>query len=131
MGDGVSDLEVVRKGASGNLVIVIRVTPSTESVRRGIVEDGRIAEVGAGIYEVRTEHQHNRRPAVSQASQPTQRPIPVRPSSPIITFGPQRGLEVVDVGTVPRQEETGIMDLSDERGRMSPQICVTFARSDS
>ena len=50
VGDGVNGHEVVRKGASGDLVIVSWVTPSAESTLRRIVEDGRVEKVGAGIY---------------------------------------------------------------------------------
>lgn len=44
-------------------------------------------------------------------------------SSLIAAFGPQRVLKIVDVGTVPREEEAGEMDLSGKMDqRMSPQI---------
>ena len=51
MGDGIGELEIVREGTSGDLEIVIWVAPSPEPALRGIVEDGRVAEVGARIYE--------------------------------------------------------------------------------
>ena len=57
VGDGVSDLEVVRKGTGGDLVIVSWVTPSTEPARRGRVEDRCIRIVGAGIWEVEASAQ--------------------------------------------------------------------------
>ena len=50
VGDRVGELELLRsKGASGDLIVVIWVTPSTEPARRVIVEDGRVGEVRAGI----------------------------------------------------------------------------------
>ena len=49
VGDGVNDLEVVRKCTGSDLVVVSRVAPSTEPARRRIVEDRCIGEVGAGI----------------------------------------------------------------------------------
>jgi len=61
VGDGVDDFEVVRKGAGSNLVVVGRVTPSTEPTRRGIVEDGRVSKIGAGIYyEVKYQYYRDR-----------------------------------------------------------------------
>ena len=51
VGDRIGDFEVVRKGTSGDLEIIIRVAPSTEPTRRGIVEDGCVGKVGAGIYD--------------------------------------------------------------------------------
>ena len=58
----------------------------------------------------------------------TQRPVPVWVNTLVFAFGPQRGLEIVNVDTVPRQEMTGEMDLNHERVRVSPLICVMFAR---
>ena len=62
-------------------------------------------------------YEHNRRPEVSLTGQLTQRPIPIWLSALIAAFGPQRVLKVVDVGTMPRQEETGRMDLSEGKVR--------------
>jgi len=53
VGDGVYDFEVVRKGAGSNLVVVGRVTPSTEPTRWGVVEDGCVGKVGTGVYKVK------------------------------------------------------------------------------
>jgi len=39
-----------------------------------------------------------------------------------VALGPQRGLETVEEGTMPRQEETGGMNLGGNRVRMSPPI---------
>ena len=57
VGDRVDDLEVVCKGTGGDLVIVSRVTPSTEPAGRGVVEDRCVGEVGAGICQVEYQHQ--------------------------------------------------------------------------
>ena len=51
MGDGVDSVKVVREGAASYLVIVIRITPSTEPARRATIEYCCIDKVGAGIYE--------------------------------------------------------------------------------
>ena len=51
VGNRVDGFEVIRNGTGRDLVVVSRVTPSTESTRRGIVEDRRIGKVGAGICE--------------------------------------------------------------------------------
>ena len=50
--DRVGDREVFCKGTGGDLVIVSRVTPSTEPAGRGIVEDCCVGEVGASICKV-------------------------------------------------------------------------------
>jgi len=51
VGDGICEFEAVRKGASRDVVILGRVTPSAEPTPWGTVEDGRVGKVGAGIYE--------------------------------------------------------------------------------
>ena len=107
--NGVDHFEVICKSAGSDLIIVGWVAPPTEPHRR-VVEDGDVDEVGASICEMG----QNIRMSVSQESQAeprTQRPIPVRLSSLIVTFGPQRGLEIVEAGTVPRQEMASVMDL--------------------
>jgi len=68
VGDGIGEFEAVRKGASRDVVILCWITPSTEPACWGIVEDGRVGKVGAGIYEVEqnvriTEDQGYRRRA--------------------------------------------------------------------
>ena len=115
VGDGIGEFEGVRKGASSDLDIIIWVTPSTEPALRGVVEDGRVWEVGAGVYEVGIGYQHDRGLEVSWTDQLTQRPIPIWLNPLIAAFCLQRVLKIVEVGTVPRQEETGPMDLSEER----------------
>jgi len=56
--DGVDKIKVLCKGTGGDLIIVIRVTPSAEV----FVEDRGVGELFAGICEV--EYQHGRRPTV-------------------------------------------------------------------
>ena len=58
VGDGVDKIKVLCEGTGSDLIIIIRVTPSTEV----FVEDRRIGEAGTGICEV--EYQHGRRPTV-------------------------------------------------------------------
>ena len=58
VGDGVDKIEVFREGTGSDLIIVIRVSPSTEV----FVEDRRIGEAGACICEM--EYQHGRKPTV-------------------------------------------------------------------
>ena len=43
----------------------------------------------------------------------TDSPVPVRMSSLEAALGPQRELEIGDIGAVPRQEETSEMDLGE------------------
>ena len=56
VGHRVGDLEVVRKGAGSDLVIVGWVAPPTESARLRIVEDRRVLKAGASIYEGGRQH---------------------------------------------------------------------------
>ena len=121
--DGVDKIKVLREGTGSDLIIVIRVTPSTEV----FVEDRRIGEAGAGICEV--GYQHGRKPTVPQTRRLTQGPVPVRVSSLIATFFLQRKFEIIQIATMPRQEETGEMDLRGGNVRMSPLIDTTFSRS--
>ena len=53
VGNGISDLEVFRKGTGRDLVIVVGVTESTHSSRRGRIEDLGGGEIGDGIYEAK------------------------------------------------------------------------------
>ena len=53
VGNGIGDLEIFRKGTGSDLVIVVGVTESTHSSRRGRVEDRGVGEIGDGIYEAR------------------------------------------------------------------------------
>jgi len=101
VGNGVGKFEVLRKGTGSDLEIVIRVTVTTETARRGIVEDRCAGEVGACICAVKCHYR--RRPAVSKAREKlTQSPVPVRLSSLVAAFGPQREFEIGNVGAVPR-----------------------------
>ena len=49
VGGRVGNFEVIRKGTGSDLEIVIRVTPSTKSSCRRIIEDRCVGEVGACI----------------------------------------------------------------------------------
>ena len=49
VGDGVDEFKVVRKGTGSDLVVVIRVAPSTKPGRRRIIEDCCVREVGTGV----------------------------------------------------------------------------------
>jgi hypothetical protein len=88
VGDGVGKWEVLGKGTSRDLEIVIGVTPSTHSARRGIVPDRGIDEVGACVDG----------------------PVPVRLSTLVVALGPQRTLKFGDISAMPRQKETSEMN---------------------
>jgi len=128
VGDGINDLEVVRKCTGSDLVVVSWVAPSTEPARRGIVEDCCIEEVGAGIWQVEASAQPKTY-RIADGLQLTQCPVPVWKSTRVLAFGPQREVEIVEVGTVPRQEETGEMNLRVKRVRSNPDRHEHFTRS--
>jgi len=114
VGYGVDEFKVVRKGTGSDLVVVIRVAPSTEPGRWRIIEDCCVREVGTGVCGAEQSAWPKTRGI--RSCRLTFRPVPVRLSSREVAFGPQRVLKIVEVGTVPRHEETGEMNLSGKKG---------------
>lgn len=87
-----------------------------------------VALVNLGLASARwREHQHGRIPTASRKRELTDCPIPVRLRSLVVALGLQSKLEVGDVGTMPRQEKTGEMDLSGENARVSQLIDLALA----
>ena len=118
VGNRVGKVEVLGESASGDLEIIIGVTPSTHSARGGRIEDRGIGELRAGVCRQK-RYKHNWILATGGERQRTNSPVPVGLSSLVVAFGLQSTLEVGDKATMPRQEEASEMDLGGENIRVS------------